>query len=352
MSAAISVDSLLAELKIAELLQRARRDSAVKNIIPLKQGGNNRSWKIETADNRYALKQYFRHADDQRNRLEAEFDFARYAYAVAPDIVPQPIIKDDAAGIALYAFIEGEVLRADQVGVVEIEAAADFFCALNSTDRFLKAQGLPAASEACFSVEAHLDLISRRIAALVGAIREDNDVQARDFIGVLEQRWHQMIDAVRASAESFGLSTSDELTTEHRCISPSDFGFHNALRDAAGKLRFLDFEYAGWDDPAKMVGDFFAQLAVPVPGKFFDEFARKTLQNFPDSDSLLFRAKLLRSVYQVKWCCIALNVFLPVHLARRRFANPSLDETELKNAQLSKAKSIYNTLVSIPHGLH
>ena len=48
-----------------------------------------------------------------------------------------------------------------------------------------------------------------------------------------------------------GLSMSAALPKETRCLSPSDFGFHNALLEATGKLRFVDFEYAGWDDPAK-----------------------------------------------------------------------------------------------------
>lgn len=352
MNLAMGADPLLAELKVAELLRGAGKNSSVKNILPLKHGGNNRSWKIETSDSRYALKQYFRHAGDQRNRLKAEFDFAVYASAIVPDAVPHPLIKDDVTGVALYTFIEGEPLRVEQVGSVEVGAAAKFFSALNFTDRLCEAKELPFASEACFSIDAHLDLISHRITALVAALQDSKDVEARNFVEALERRWGEMSEAVRISAARHDLSLSDELSSEQRCISPSDFGFHNALRDASGKLRFLDFEYAGWDDPAKMIGDFFAQLAVPVPGRFFDSFARESLRVFPEFDSLFFRAKLLRAVYQMKWCCIALNVFLPVHLERRRFANPSLNEAILKNTQLAKAQAIYNALVSIPHGLH
>ena len=349
----LKIDELgVDELKVAELLRRVGRNSTIQNIRPLKQGGNNRSWQIVTSDDCYALKQYFRHAGDQRNRLKAEFDFAVYASAVDPDLVPQPIIQDDAAGVAIYTFIAGEPLRAEQIGAVEVEAAAHFFSALNASECLRAANELPTASEACFSIEAHLNLIGQRIEALSAALQGADDITARDFVRALEQRWYAMKNEVRDSATRNGLSLAEELPIAQRCVSPSDFGFHNALRDAAGKLRFLDFEYAGWDDPAKMVGDFFAQLSVPVPGKFFDEFARLTLGAFSDFESLLLRAKLLRAVYQVKWCCIALNIFLPVHLARRRFANPGLDAAALKNAQLAKAQSIYHALVSIPHGLH
>ena len=40
-----------------------------------------------------------------------------------------------------------------------------------------------------------------------------------------------------------------------RALSPSDFGLHNALRGQDGQLRFVDFEYFGWDDPVKLVSD-------------------------------------------------------------------------------------------------
>ena len=40
-----------------------------------------------------------------------------------------------------------------------------------------------------------------------------------------------------------------------RCISPSDFGFHNALVDERGIVRFLDFEYSGWLTEANHLGN-------------------------------------------------------------------------------------------------
>src|SRR5690606_1492036 len=47
-----------------------------------------------------------------------------------------------------------------------------------------------------------------------------------------------------------------ELAPRFRLLSPSDFGFHNMLRRDDGSLAFIDFEYFGWDDPAKLAADF------------------------------------------------------------------------------------------------
>ena len=53
-----------------------------------------------------------------------------------------------------------------------------------------------------------------------------------------------------------------ELPVEQRTLSPSDFGFHNALRRPDGRVVFLDLEYFGWDDPAKMISDFLLHPAL------------------------------------------------------------------------------------------
>ena len=50
--------------------------------------------------------------------------------------------------------------------------------------------------------------------------------------------------------------TEEPILGLDKCLSPSDFGFHNVIVEKDKILRFIDFEYAGWDDPAKMVSDF------------------------------------------------------------------------------------------------
>ena len=335
----------------ADLLRRAGISDRVESIRLANAGGNNRIYRIETATAAYAAKQYFRHEGDTRDRLGAEFAFLSYAHAVAPASVPWPLALDAQVGIALYEFITGEPLRPGSIGRPEVDAAIAFFVALNDPAARRRATALPVASEASFSLAEHLRSIDGRVGQLLAAVAED-DGQGRARLDELADRWRTLDGWVRAEARGLGLAMEDILPPAQRCISPSDFGFHNALRTAGGGLRFLDFEYAGWDDPAKTAGDFFSQLAVPVPAEHFDHFVAGIAGPFEDPAALTVRAGLLRPVYQVKWCCIALNVFLPVHLARRKFANPDLDETALKQAQLAKAYKILQSIQEPRHGLH
>jgi len=70
-------------------------------------------------------------------------------------------------------------------------------------------------------------------------------------------------------------------------------------------------------------------------------------------DALMLRARLLFPVFQMKWCCIVLNDFLPDSLARRRFADARLDEGERKAVQLEKARRMLAEISpEMEHGLH
>ena len=124
-------------------------------------------------------------------------------------------------------------------------------------------------------------------------------------------------------AAILGLDLSASLPSKHRVPSPSDFGFHNAMVEADGRLRFFDFEYAGWDDPAKAVGDFFSHPGVAVPQDQFEPFVMQALAPYEENaQHMATRVRLLEPISQVKWCCIILNEFLPAAARRRNFANP------------------------------
>ena len=133
------------------------------------------------------------------------------------------------------------------------------------------------------------------------------------------------------------------MSEDDRCISPSDFGFHNVLLKNDGALCFIDFEYAGWDDPAKLIGDFFCQPAVPVPPVYFDEFAAMVVSYSVRPEALRERAYLLLPAFQIKWCCIMLNEFLPAAAQRRQFADPTSSLDQRQRKQLDKTEQFFQS---------
>lgn len=327
---------------VLELLEKAGLHQPVLSVAGCSKSGNNRVYRVQTSDRVFVAKQYFRQEQDTRDRLNTEFNFLSYAHGLAPAFVPKPYVKDELTGMALYEFIEGQALVPGGIGANEVDHAVKFFCALNQPQGKAQSCRLPLASEACFSIKDHIDLVGERLELLCDAETVDDiGVQLSDFMRKLLAHWQKVVADIMSAANAAGLDITQALDGTQRCLSPSDFGFHNALRRPGGSICFLDFEYAGWDDPAKMVGDFFAQPAVPVPEELFEDFIVSCFAPFPFADALAQRARILRPVYQVKWCCIALNVFIPTHAARRKFANPSFDVSRAKRIQLGKAAHLY-----------
>ena len=314
-------------------------------IEPLSSGGNNRVFKLFAGNDPYLLKWYFNDSIDTRDRLATEFRFLEHAWNLGLRCVPQPIAKDKDHHVALYEFIEGDKLESTDINEDLLEQAAKFLANLNSIKSRTSGNDLPIASEACFSLDAHINILNSRFERLSRIEKESLiDQQAYKFIKELEKFWSNVSTKLLKDASQLGINAALELSVDQRCLSPSDFGFHNSLLRSDGSLCFIDFEYAGWDDPAKAVGDFFSHPGVPITHDYFDIFLNKFLESYPQKKLISIRVKLLEIIFQIKWCCIILNEFLPQQAIRRNFANPSQDTQERKNIQLVKAKRLFETI--------
>lgn len=335
---------------ISNLLEQAGLSGADFEVEACDAGGNNRVLAVRAGGQAFAAKWYFTSSDDSRDRLDTEWRFLQYARNIGIDCIPSPLAYDIDQRVALYDFIEGAKIVPGVVSRDTVDQAADFFNALNTSaaGAFGPMRDLPVASEACFSIDGHFALVDRRLDRLGDIVAEsDVDHAARTLVGDLKREWEKLKIAILKRADELGIAAGRELDENERCISPSDFGFHNAIVTPEGKLYFIDFEYAGWDDSAKMVGDFFSQPAVPVGSEYYNGFVGKVTAVMPNPEAARARADLLRPVFGLKWCCIMLNAFVPEWSKRRTFANPKAGLASIKARQLAKAERAYKNLQPI-----
>lgn len=334
------MESFQLESSIKKLLSEAGIDSGTLEFDAIPGGGNNRVFSVFGTDGRYLAKAYYKDASDSRDRLNAEFSFLSYAWDAGIRCIPRPISSNTELNMGLYEYVDGRKLQPHELNLQHAMQAARFIHDLNSGARDSGASSLATASEGGFSTQQHLSLIDARMRNLIEfPVVSEVDRQARLFVSELEGYWSRL----KQKVSDEDVDVDAELRQLDRCISPSDFGFHNALIKESGEICFIDFEYAGWDDPAKMAGDFFSQPAIPVPLDFFDAFLNEALSFSPNKIALIERARRLLPVFQVKWCCIMLNEFLPEAAKRRRFANPTQDPEQNKRLQLQKAQKFFNT---------
>ncbi len=308
------------------------------DLEPLTGGGNNRVYLARGSGGPWLIKHYFRDPADVRDRLATEWAFTQFAWNHHIVLPPRPNAMNERAGLAAFEYIAGRKLEAGEVRDGHVAAAADFVAALAECRGDADARALPEASEACFSLADHCVCVDRRVARLTALPAEDEtDARAQRWVQqALLPAWHATRRDLETAARCLP-SWADPLSREQRVLSPSDFGFHNAILQPNGRLRFIDFEYAGWDDPAKLVCDFFCQPAVPVPRRQWSTFAQTIAALTPEPMSALQRMELLLPVYRIKWCCIMLNVFLPPGARRRRFAGTPQELEAMKGTQLRKA---------------
>ncbi|HEX2113388.1 MAG TPA: aminoglycoside phosphotransferase family protein [Alphaproteobacteria bacterium] len=306
-------------------------------MTPLAGGANNRVYRIDAGGRTLVLKQYFHAPEDTRDRLGAEFALSSFAWRNGVLCLPKPIAADFERRLGLYSFVDGRRLQAGEVDDAAVEQALAFALALDGLHERDDSHTLPTGSEAVFRLADHLALVEQRVRRL-GRIDVGDTLQA-DAARLVSQSlmpaWDRIAARARLEAARAGIALDEELPMAERTISASDFGFHNALRAADGTIRFIDFEYAGWDDPAKLVCDFFNQIAVPVPRKFYARFADRLAAARPRAGLHRKRFDLLLPVYGVKWVCIMLNDFMPAGEKRRRFAAGE----DRRALQLDKARA-------------
>ena len=313
--------------------------SAPQEVLPLPGGRNNRVWRVECGTESFLLKSYFWSESDPRDRLGQEWAFLDFLQSIGSLKDPEPLAKDPSTRFALLEFISGNPPQ--EIGESDILDAAEFLAEMNAQPAFAKS--LPPVSEACFSIQAHLETTAARIDRLqqIQSTSEDHEKAVVFIRDTLLPLWHELRKRIEALPDS---ARHEILAPSERCLSPSDFGFHNALRQSDGTLRYVDFEYAGWDDPAKTLIDFTNQPDRLLSESLAALFLEKTIPLFRNPNALHRRLALLTPLYQIKWACICLNAFFP---------HRPLDSTHPLPLQLSRAKVMasraINEIAKTPH---
>jgi hypothetical protein len=259
-----------------------------------------------------------------------------------------PFASDPLHHHALFSYIDGQKIVHSEITGQHINQVIDFYFAINTYRTSEDAGLLPSASEACFSLTEHIRLTENRVQNLKKIRgRSETDKRAEQFIqDELLPMWERVKYSTSCNAEKANLVLDEVISDSDKRLSPSDFGFHNALVDKNGKLFFMDFEYAGWDDPAKMVCDLICQPQVPIPPRFYPHIIEKIVNDLGNPDMQKQRIEMLLPVYKIKWCCIVLNEFLPRGRSRRVFMKKTLNPEVNKEEQLKKAMNIITHLMN------
>jgi hypothetical protein len=303
----------------------------VTAIEEVRKGGNSRVFKLVTAKGAYALKQY--PADDQRDRQGAEARALAFLARAGVGRAPHVVAADEGAHASLLSWIEGAAIS--QVSDEDVAQFAQFQVDLDRAIDADARRDIGPAAEACVSGERILSHIRRRHGPLA-AFGE----QLPGLGEFLRSRFFPALIAAEKRARriygGLGLDFAADRPLASQTLIASDFGAHNALRGADGKLTFLDFEYFGWDDPLTSIGNFVLHPGMELTAAQRSRYQNAILAHFGRSHER--RLSALLPLYALRWCAIVLSDLLPDRVAHRSAAHAAADDgDDIEARQLAKA---------------
>jgi hypothetical protein len=274
------------------------------DVSPLSGGANNHLFVCRSVTGQIVVKRYrAQNFGADFSRQQAEVTFLTHAAVTASGFVPRLLAVHDREDMIAMSFLRGEIYREGaKILESDVSSVINFYRQINLNRELVSCYPI-AAREGYLSISEHLSHVDQRLNAFsVGhlpvAVRQAAELTIGDVNRVYSSVQDSLLRLIQAG------DLTDILPNGYLQLSPGDFGFHNAMRATGGAV-FFDFEYAGLDDPAKTLVDFFLQPKLPVTRNYFDQVAEGMAVSIP-FDFLRARAAAMHRLLFTKWLAIIL----------------------------------------------
>ncbi|WP_321405128.1 aminoglycoside phosphotransferase family protein [Maridesulfovibrio sp.] len=320
------------------------------NTERIRAGRNSRVFRVDCKSGQSMLAKFYLHPTaDGRSRLEQEWTALQFMTESGLSNVPAPLAFDESVQGAVFSFIKGD--RIENGTDQDLREIISFLSRLHELSGRKKALALPRAAEACFSPAELIKNITQRLKKLQALPTEGKSY--RHLHTFLKDQFSPQFETCINDVKTHfaGRLWTEPLAMEFRTLSPSDFGFHNAIKNGQ-KITFVDFEYFGWDDPVKATADFLLHPAMNLSGQQMAIFFADMKKFFMHDENFILRFKKHLPLFRLKWAVILLNEFLSQHLEQREFSCGKITNPKDRlTQQLEKAENILNKDQKILHAL-
>ena len=306
----------------------------------IKGRGNSRIYRVEFDSHAYAAKHYPPSSISNNDRIIAETKACSFLNENQIKNVRVLEAFSEPMNLSLFQWIEGDSVG--RISANDLFQAIEFVRELNSLSLLKSAKLLPLAAEACLSRKELKRQIDMRVNLLNKEATENltlTEFLQYDFLPVKEL-------VTKFAAERETDHENGDLPEHYQTLSPSDFGFHNALRTKDGLLTWVDFEYFGWDDPVKLISDFVWHPGFTLTGKQKSDWINQTLKLFSTDPNIRNRFRTSFPLYGLRWVLILLNEFLPSkwHQRQQALGENNNAREKILAAQLNKARTMLKLL--------
>ena len=315
----------------------------ISQINVVKGRGNSKIFKIKTKNKNFVLKLYPDKNLDYRKRQEIEFEALNLLEKESFKNIPSTVFKNDELNISAFTWIDGtEPKRLSQYHINQAIKFLKKLKKISLRNSFKNKK----ASEACLSYIELKRQISHKTVNLLNKNKNE-----KSLIKFISEKLSPISEEFIQKGKIIWPKESRTLNLKRkkRILSPSDFGFHNSLITKDKKLYFIDFDYFGWDDPVKLVADFYWHPGMNLNSSLKKLWLDKAKKIFKDDDIFFNeRLKAALPLYGIRWILIILNIFDDNVASRRLHAN-KISKTELKEIkkiQLDKADKMLSYILN------
>jgi Ser/Thr protein kinase RdoA (MazF antagonist) len=315
-----------ADLPRGDVERRVRAELGwrVAGWTELGTGTNNRLFRIDLADGPPLLAKFY--ARDRWDRLGTEFPALVLLAGRGVAGVPRPYVRSDEHRYGVYSFEPGARRTAAELTEADARAAGALAGALHGFGPEGEGRVLGPANAACFSVADQVRLIDWRVGAYEAVAADPAGcAEVRAFAGELDLRAavNRLVVAATAGLPEDALTAA--LPRAEWRLTSYDFGPHNLLFDH-GRVTAVDFEGAGWDDPARMVMGCVSHIgsegmSATAVGAFLGAYAEA--RGLTEAEAARFER--VGVLYDVEWAATYASALAPEVVETKRFGTPGFD---------------------------
>ena len=252
--------------------------------------------------------------------------------------VPKIVSFSEELNIIILKYIEGK--KINKITSQNISQAIIFITELHKISK--KISSYNNATEACLKANDLFSQIDIRFNKLKSVENKDIKKTLNKLIELNTKLKNRACDMWPKN------NIENNLSRSFLTLSPSDFGFHNAIIDKNKYISFIDFEYFGLDDPVKLLCDFLWHPAMSLTNNQKLLFTKEFFKIFKNDYLLKKRLNAAFSLYGLRWCLIILNKVLQINFVGKNLnKNTKLNSFEEKiKLQIKKSNFIYDEIIT------
>ena len=272
-------------------------------------GINNPTFLVSNDVNNFVLKKINSEATLNFDKYLAEKNFFILLNKLSGINSPKLIESYDAERILILEYIKPDKdsdLDLEKINLRKIDEALKFINQINSNKDICKDLVKHRAADSFLDLSGHIENINLRLLNFkIDHLPIELQKNGRELLSLLNKKWNILKNkTLEFLKENPSQNTIDE---SFLILSPSDFGFHNVIT-SKGVSFFIDFEFSGWDDPAKLYCDIILQPKIPIPNNFHS-LIKNELINTTYLNKYENRITVLYNLLSFKWYIIKYSFF-------------------------------------------